>query len=326
MSAPPDKPDVSYIVAAHDAEPFVASAIGSALAQESASIEVIVADDASTDGTCCVVEGFAAQDGRVRLVRLQRNGGPSAARNAAIAAASGDWIAVLDADDLLHPWRTRRLLDLAASLGADIVADNLERFDEGGVLSTLLPASATPYAFEIDPGGYLANNVIIGGTAPGLGYLKPMFRREVLTRLSGPYDESLRLGEDFALCMEALTAGARYVVESQAGYRYRVRPGSTSHRLTADHVESLRRWSEAYAARLAPSAREAFSAALESYRRSLTHAGAFITLVNDLKAGRLGSAARMAKRERALWPLLMRHGAEALGKRVARRGAGPRPA
>ena len=326
MNAPSGRPDVSYIMAAHNAEPFIAAAIGSALAQEEAEVEVIVADDASGDATCPVVEEIAARDRRVRLVRLTRNGGPSAARNAAIAAASGDWIAVLDADDLLQSWRTRRLLDLAASLRADIVADNLERFDESGVLSTLLPASTTPYAFEIEPAGYLANNVIIGGSAPGLGYLKPMFRRGLLGRLPGPYVESLRLGEDFVLSLEAITLGARYAAESKAGYRYRVRAGSASHRLTSDHVAALRAWSDAYAARTDLPASEDFRLALETYRRSLAHAGAFIALVDDLKARRFGSAARMAGRKRALWPLLMRHGAEALGKRVARRASGPRPA
>lgn len=326
MNAPSGRPDVSYIMAAHDAEPFIAAAIGSALAQEDAQIEVIVADDASGDATCRVVEGIAACDQRVRLVSLARNGGPSAARNAAIKQASAHWIAVLDADDLLHPWRTRRLLDLAASLRADIVADNLERFDENGALSTLLPASTTPYAFEIDPAGYLANNVIIGGTAPGLGYLKPMFRRDLLSRIQGPYVERLRLGEDFVLCLEAITLGARYAVESKAGYRYRVRAGSASHRLRSDHVSALRTWSDAYAARTDLPASEEFRLALETYRRSLAHAGAFIALVDDLKARRFGSAARMAGRKRALWPLLMRHGAEALGKRLARRVAGPRPA
>ena len=81
------QPDVSFIVAAYNAEETLAKAIDSALAQEGVSVEVIVADDCSTDETRTIAESYANRG--VKLLALGRNGGPAAARNAALLAATG---------------------------------------------------------------------------------------------------------------------------------------------------------------------------------------------------------------------------------------------
>lgn len=95
-------PRVSVIVPAYNAEETIAAALRSALSQEMPVHEVIVVDDGSGDGTTAVVQGI----GGVRLIE-QRNAGPAAARNAGIAAATGDWLAFLDADDVWLPQKIR---------------------------------------------------------------------------------------------------------------------------------------------------------------------------------------------------------------------------
>ena len=95
------EPFVSALMAAYNAEPFVAEAIESALAQDwpADRLEVVVVDDGSTDGTAAVVSSYVERlPGRVRLIR-QANGGPCAAVNTALAAARGEWLGLLDADD-----------------------------------------------------------------------------------------------------------------------------------------------------------------------------------------------------------------------------------
>lgn len=96
---------LSVVVPAHDAAPTIEAALRSVFAQRMAPDEVIVVDDASTDGTSAVA---AAVDPRVRVVRRERGdatrpNGPSAARNAGVEASSGEWLAFLDADDEWHP-------------------------------------------------------------------------------------------------------------------------------------------------------------------------------------------------------------------------------
>ena len=130
VSAMTAAPTVSVIIAAFNAERHIGAALAAALGQTGVAIEAVVADDASTDGTAAVVAGLG--DPRVRLVRLERNSGPGAARNAAMAAAKGDWFAVLDADDSMAPGRIAALLEAALCGDADFVADNLwvERDDK----------------------------------------------------------------------------------------------------------------------------------------------------------------------------------------------------
>jgi len=112
---------VSVVVPAHDAETTVARAVRSALAQSHVPHEVVVVDDGSTDATGSQVESV---EGPVRLVR-QPQGGPSAARNAGVAATSGEWIAFLDADDAWHPAKLEYQLRHAD--GAVLVASDWTR-------------------------------------------------------------------------------------------------------------------------------------------------------------------------------------------------------
>lgn len=92
-------PAISVVIPAYNAEKTIAATLDSVLAQSYPPHEVIVVDDGSKDGTPAVVEAFSP---RVRLLR-QLNSGPSAARNNGIRVATGDWIALLDADDTWHP-------------------------------------------------------------------------------------------------------------------------------------------------------------------------------------------------------------------------------
>ncbi|MFO7899046.1 MAG: glycosyltransferase family A protein [Planctomycetota bacterium] len=104
------RPRVSAVIPAYNAERFVAEAVDSALAQTHPNVEVVVVDDGSTDGTPDVLERYD-DDPRVRVLR-QEHAGPAAARNRAIAEASGEYVAFLDADDLWEPAKTQKQLAL----------------------------------------------------------------------------------------------------------------------------------------------------------------------------------------------------------------------
>ena len=98
-------PLVSIIVAAYGAEatlPLTLKALGE---QSWRDHEVIVVDDASKDGTRAVAERFAARDGRVRVLPLERNVGAYAARNRGLSAARGEFVCLQDADDWTHATR-----------------------------------------------------------------------------------------------------------------------------------------------------------------------------------------------------------------------------
>lgn len=317
--------DVSFLVAARDVAPFIAAAVGSALAQRGCTLEVIVVDDGSTDGTAEIVRALSLRDGRVKLLRGGPAEGASAARNRALGVARGTWVAVLDGDDEIRPDRTRALIDAATLHAADIVADNLVRFGHAiRGAPTALPRGPHPYGIDLGTAEYLRRNHLLrAGT--NLGYLKPMFRRSFLARHGLTYDESLRIGEDFQFCLSALAAGAKYHVTSDAFYLYRVRPGSLSWRIGVDDVDAL----EAACSRLRPRIMRAsdpeLDTALQGYVRSLALARALLQVIEQAKAGRLAAALRVAAVRPRAWRLLVPATAGVLTRLALRRIAGAVP-
>ncbi len=102
-----DRPLISAIVPAWNAEKYLSEALESIFDQTYAPIEIIVVNDGSTDRTA---EVMARYEGRIRGLH-QKNGGPAAARNAGLRAATGSFLAFLDADDLWLPDKTQRQVD-----------------------------------------------------------------------------------------------------------------------------------------------------------------------------------------------------------------------
>lgn len=136
---------VSIVVPAYKAEAYVRDTIASVIAQTYPHWEMLIADDCSPDGTRDVVSRCAEADARIRLIPLARNGGPAAARNAALAQARGRWIAFLDSDDLWLPAKLERSIAHATAQQAALVFTGYRRIsgDAGrtgdyiGVPSTL---------------------------------------------------------------------------------------------------------------------------------------------------------------------------------------------
>jgi succinoglycan biosynthesis protein ExoO len=214
-----DFPTVTVLIAAYDAETFLHRAVASAAAQSLPVAEILIVDDASTDGTVAVAQRLSEADPRIRVIALPTNGGPSAARNAGLDAATGDWIAVLDADDAFEPDRLERLLKLAQEVDADIVVDNFRYYN---------PTRKTLGAPVLDdrvPDSLITFEEFLARARPFMpdtdwGLLKPIFRRAFLVQHQLRYPLKTRHGEDFLFLCEAFLNRARYAVCRQAGYLY----------------------------------------------------------------------------------------------------------
>ncbi|NDY96296.1 glycosyltransferase family 2 protein [Wenzhouxiangella limi] len=109
---PAHGPLVSVLMAAYNAQSTVDTALQSLLSQTYQDLEIIVVDDGSDDQTAAAVEAVAAQDARVKLLQPEQPGGPYAARNHALNAATGEFITVHDADDWSHPQKIERQMTL----------------------------------------------------------------------------------------------------------------------------------------------------------------------------------------------------------------------
>lgn len=308
-------PRVSVILPAYNAAGRLRQALESALTQTLQDLEVIVADDGSTDATVEIAEAAAREDARVRVLRAAHNAGAAAARNRAMDAARGTWLALLDADDTLVPDRLERLVALGEAQQADIVADNLVLVSESGeVLGTALPAEDPLFAAPLTAAAFLRRNLFLTRGFK-LGYLKPLFRRAFVGH-NLRQDEALRIAEDFHFLLDALLAGGRWVADPQPGYRYLQRRGSLSRGLA---LRDLRRLSAANQALLARPAVQADPEVLRALRRRQWSADLnieFLRFVEAVKAKRVFAAGSIFARHPDLTPFLAFYGLESLRKRL----------
>jgi succinoglycan biosynthesis protein ExoO len=213
-----EAPSVSVIIPAYNASAYIERAILSAQQQTGHSLEIIVVDDCSTDNTCDVVRRLQLADDRIILHKTIKNGGPSEARNLAIGHAKGRWIAILDADDTWKQGRLKNLIEIALEQSCDIIADNYVLHDESR------PAGDTPAFYLRKKWGELTPERFLWSERPGgrmrFGMLKPILRREFLTKKEISYSTEIRYAEDFHFFMNFLLHGAKAILISEAYYSY----------------------------------------------------------------------------------------------------------
>ncbi|MGH7139753.1 MAG: glycosyltransferase family 2 protein [Pirellulales bacterium] len=205
------EPLVSAIIPAYNCGRFVTEAVESACAQTYSRLEVIVVDDGSTDDTYERLTPFLH---RIRYLR-QENRGLSAARNAGIAASQGEWIALLDADDVWHPEKTA--VQIAAAREYDVWLVGARPCN---VLPRELPPR--PPARYLDVADFLQS-------AP-LGPSGAIVRRQCFEEV-GVFDETLRSIEDRDMWLRIATRFACLQVDSPCWW-YRVHHDQMSRRAT----------------------------------------------------------------------------------------------
>lgn len=232
---------VSVIIPAFNARDCVAAALRSVIDQTEQDFEVIVVDDCSRDDTVAVVDAFARTEPRVRLVTLAANVGPGAARNVAIKAARGSWIALLDADDQYHPSRLEQLLGMAARNGATMVSDNILVCSKDGVKPDCVMFSETriPHERQLTATEFIAENTNVGiGGRRSFGFMQPMIRREFLVATGVRYPIN-RFGEDFMFAVRCLMLGAKWWVTPCPLYLYNVQHGSLTDRVAVHDLLAI---------------------------------------------------------------------------------------
>jgi succinoglycan biosynthesis protein ExoU len=256
---------VAVIIAARNAEATIDRAVRSALVDPAVG-EVVVVDDGSTDQTAAVARRADDGSGRLQVLHLPRNLGPSAARNRAIHASSAPYLTVLDADDYCLPGRMAG--QVAQIKDCDFVADDLLRVIEGeeeGPPTRLLEGGA-PLPRDLSLGEFaLANISRRGRNRQELGFLKPLMRRSFLQAHGLMYDETVRLGEDFILYATALARGARFRLVEACGYVAVERADSISGSHGAQELSALLKACEVLAQEPGPTAGE--RRALAMHRR-----------------------------------------------------------
>ncbi|KKU53777.1 MAG: Glycosyl transferase family 2 [Candidatus Wolfebacteria bacterium GW2011_GWE1_48_7] len=188
---------ISVIIATKNGERFIERVIRSVLRQEGVDFEVVVVDDASTDGTANIVHAIASRDARVRYFYRAKNEGPGRARNFAVAQAKGGYVAVIDDDD---EWPdTNKLREQVGFLEAHpeyvLVGSGCVRVvDE---LENILFEQRYPKNDEQIRASILGRNCFAHSGA--------LYRKDVFQQLGGYKD--MRLAEDYDLWLRMGAVG-----------------------------------------------------------------------------------------------------------------------
>lgn len=222
-------PLVSILIPCHNAAAWLAATLDAALAQTWPHREIIVVDDGSTDNSAAVARSYQSRG--VTLI-TQTNRGASAARNAALAAARGEYVQFLDADDLLAPDKiARQMSALAAQPVGTIAAGSWGVFTDDPATAVFNPE---PVWSDHAPVDWLVRSWSGGGMFPPIVWLTP---RTVLTA-AGPWNESLSLDDDGEYFARVLLRAAHVRFVPEARSYYRVHPGP---RLSASRGERAAR-------------------------------------------------------------------------------------
>ncbi len=200
-------PQVSVVVPTHNRRELLTTTLQGLLSQRDVDFEVLVIDDASTDGT---VEALASRSHpRVRVLPSPGPPGVATARNFGIASARGEWVAFCDDDDLWAPHKLRRQLDAAAVAGSRWAYAGAVSFDHRGEVVTI----SRPPPPEVAIRRLAWVNVVPGGCSNVIA------RRDLLAR-SGGFDARLRVLADWELWLRLSRAECPAVVDAPlVGYR-----------------------------------------------------------------------------------------------------------
>lgn len=210
MKSDNDDPLVSVIVPAYNCEPYIADALVSLANQTVRDVEIIVVDDGSTDQTANVVAAHAASDPRIRLIRRQAaSGRPSCARNEGLRVARGEYVALLDADDVSLPTRLASCVAAMHRTGARFAFADYQHMhqDTGNVAAQSVFQSmqfldrAAQYVHHIAADTFLCAATFRAFLLTSTAVSTPtvVFKRELLESESVWFDESLVCSEDVDL-------------------------------------------------------------------------------------------------------------------------------
>jgi glycosyltransferase involved in cell wall biosynthesis len=214
-----NSPVISCIVPVFNAERYLRETLDSVMGQTYRPLEIIVADDGSTDATASVAAAFGD---RVRYL-LQPNGGPAAARNLGLRAVCGEFVAFIDQDDLWNPEKlARQMARFQARPELDLCVTHLQLF----WVSEL----------RVEEIRFRGNRL----TRPLPGYITGtlLARRAVFERV-GPFDARLRYGDSMDWFLRAADQGCVMELLPDVLLQHRMHPDNLSRREASSSREEF---------------------------------------------------------------------------------------
>ena len=186
-------PKVSVLMTTYNAGRLLQEAVQSVVEQSFSDWELVVVDNASTDAS---TENLEFTDARIRYIKLEANVGRTPALNIGLFACVGEYVAILDADDLCHPSRLGVQSEfLDTNISHSLIGSEYETIDEGGRRIKMHSCAASSKEVKTSLGH---TNVIAHSTV--------MYRRNLAIETAG-YDESFSYAQDFEMTLRLMKLG-----------------------------------------------------------------------------------------------------------------------
>lgn len=241
---------ISVVIPVYNVEKYLRTCIESVIAQTYKDIEIILVDDCGGDGSAAIMEEYWSVDPRIQIIKREKNGGLSAARNSGIDAAKGEYIYLLDADDAIHP-KTLEIMHRVMTENEDlsiVVASHQCFYDDnmpeypGRIEADVILRTGEDFLLEA---GVDKEDVMFidGITAWGKLYKRELFEgRPDLDEAPIRYPEG-RLHEDEFVTYRLIYPAANVAYIRAALYQYRRRTGSITavegEKARADRIAAL---------------------------------------------------------------------------------------
>ena len=216
---------VSILMAAKNQEDYIEESIESVKNQTLSDWELIIIDDCSTDKTKEIAEKYSLEDERIKLIILKENKGfKSKALNEGIKIAKGDYIGILDADDIYEKDKLKFQVEyLEKNRGIDFVYGVAELFGEVNRLTKILDLKEDPRALLIKKSEEDLSKLSVGeffglrGSVPSCSVL---FRKKILKDCK--FDENFPRSQDYDFLFQVIGKGYKIKGINKIFYKYRI--------------------------------------------------------------------------------------------------------
>lgn len=225
---------ISIIIPVYNCKEYLPRCVDSLRRQTYEALQIILVDDGSADGSAAVCDALAAQDGRITVIH-RPNGGVSAARNAGLLAAAGEYVTFADADDYLNPDHIMRLYTAIQTYGCDVAVSGYVS-EEDSHASPPDVTDHSPEPLQLDHDGAVCE-LLAGGAVGGYVWNK-LYRRELLE--GERFERGVKILEDLLFNYRVFQNVRSAVFIGGQSYHYIQRGQSAMHRqFGSEHVSMV---------------------------------------------------------------------------------------
>lgn len=218
----------SFVIPVFNGDAYLREALDSCLDQTEKRIEVIVVNDASTDGTAELLDYYQKRDDRIKPIHLTENGGSAKARNIGNKAANGDYVLVLDADDKATRNRVKDTLTCFKVKGADLVYGGFITIDTFGNMERRF----APHPFTKEASLKHRTHQICHSTLA--------YRKGLTLNVQYVEDHAKLAMEDFSFIWTAVAKGYKFGYTKNPFAYYRITDGSQSKQRNEEEVRKVK--------------------------------------------------------------------------------------